>query len=186
MTLRDLLVKYNINTNPKFILDLWREPQRHYHNIGHLQDLLDMLHFNSKMYSQDTYELLLLVAYFHDIIYDPTKNNNEEESANLFLNLCKDKKNPNIQLVYSAILDTKNHENNSWLSTIFNEYDLDILNRDYEELLKWENGIYNEYKYVGDESYKKHRLMFLTQILDKKIMNTENILKLIDYVKEKY
>jgi len=84
------------------------------------------------------------------------------------------------------ILDTKTHESNTLLSESFNNYDMNIVERDFEQLLAWENGIYEEYKGFGDEMYKEGRLKFLESLMDKYTHNTENLLKLVDWVKENY
>ena len=80
------------------------------------------------------------------------------------------------------ILDTKTHQATTNLSESFNHYDMSIVERDFDQLLEWENGISEEYKSYG-EQYKEGRLKFLESLLDKYPNNTENLLKLIDYVK---
>ena len=61
---------------------------------------------------------------------------------------------------------------------------MDILNRDYNSLLVWEKGIYEEYKCY--ENYKQGRLLFLNECLDKFPLNQENLLELIKYVGSNY
>jgi predicted metal-dependent HD superfamily phosphohydrolase len=87
--------------------------------------------------------------------------------------------------ISKMILDTKTHVATTNLSESFNQYDMNIVERDFDQLLEWENGIFNEYKAYGD-LYKDGRLKFLESLLDKYPNNTENLLKLIDWVKEKY
>ena len=67
----------------------------------------------------------------------------------------------------------------------FNQLDMSIVERDFNKLLEWENGIHEEYKAYGD-MYKMGRLQFLESLLDKYPHNTENLLKLIDWVKTNY
>ena len=57
--------------------------------------------------------------------------------------------------------------------------------QDFDQLLEWENGIHEEYKAYG-EAYKEGRLKFLESLLDKYPHNTENLLKLVDWVKTNY
>ena len=87
--------------------------------------------------------------------------------------------------ISKMILDTKTHEATTNLSESFNYYDMNIVERDFDQLLEWENGIFNEYKAYGD-LYKDGRLKFLESLLDKYPNNTENLLKLVDWVKENY
>jgi predicted metal-dependent HD superfamily phosphohydrolase len=83
------------------------------------------------------------------------------------------------------ILDTKTHEATTNLSESFNYYDMSIVERDFDQLLEWENGIHEEFKAYG-EAYKEGRLKFLESILDKYPHNTENLLKLVEWVKNNY
>ena len=83
------------------------------------------------------------------------------------------------------ILDTKTHKANIPLSETFNKFDMSIVERDFNQLLEWEKGIHEEYKAYGD-LYKDGRLKFLESLLDKYPNNTENLLKLVDWVKKNY
>jgi hypothetical protein len=82
------------------------------------------------------------------------------------------------------ILDTKTHTATTPLSEKFNQLDMSIVESDFEKLIDWEEGISEEFKEYGD-SYKEGRLKFLESLLDKYPNNTENLLKLIDFVKSK-
>ena len=48
-------------------------------------------------YSEKEYEKLIIASLFHDCVYDPMKNDNEEKSAQFFENCCQDKTNLDIQ-----------------------------------------------------------------------------------------
>ena len=123
---------------------------------------------------------------FHDCIYDVTNRDNEEKSAEFFLNCCLNKDDVNIIDVYKMILDTKSHKSNNSLSNDFINYDMNIVERDFSALLEWENGIYGEFQIFGNEIYKEHRLKFLESLLDIYPENFENLSKLIECVKENY
>jgi hypothetical protein len=62
---------------------------------------------------------------------------------------------------------------------------MSIVERDFDQLLEWENGIAEEFKAYG-ELYKDGRLKFLESLLDKYPHNTENLLKLVEWVKNNY
>jgi predicted metal-dependent HD superfamily phosphohydrolase len=99
---------------------------------------------------------------------------------------AKDRSNPMIQKINQAILDTKSHIASNELSVIFNDLDMDVFNRSYSGLLKWENGVYNEYKAVGNDKYREGRVQFLQSQLDNYPKNRKNLLRLIDYVNNEY
>jgi pantetheine-phosphate adenylyltransferase len=185
MNLQELLNKWNIKCDINTLLSMWNESHRHYHTLNHLNDLIDQINESKSKYSQKEYEKLLIAALFHDCVYDPMKQDNEEKSAQFFMECCQDKTNPDLLDINKMILDTKTHQATTKLSESFNYYDMNIVERDFDQLLEWENGIFNEYKAYG-ELYKEGRLKFLESLLDKYPNNTENLLKLVDWVKENY
>ena len=182
--MQELLDKWNIKLNYNILLSMWNESHRAYHNQNHLLDLINQINENkSKFESHKDYEKMVLCALFHDCVYDPMRNDNEEKSAEFFVNCCQEK-NQDILDIKKMILDTKTHESTTPLSEKFNLLDMNIVERDFDQLLEWENGIEFEYKAYG-EMYKMGRLQFLESLLDKYPHNTENLLKLINVVKNK-
>lgn len=186
MDLQELLNKWNIKCDINTLLSMWNESHRSYHTLNHLNDLIDQINENKSSFSQKEYEKLLITSLFHDCVYDPKASDNEEKSADFFMECAINKGNPDILEIKQMILDTKTHESNTTLSEAFNNYDMNIVERDFDQLLRWENGIYEEYKVFGPDLYKKGRLKFLESIMDKYPNNTENLLKLVDWVKENY
>lgn len=185
MDLQQLLNKWNIKCDINTLLSMWNESHRHYHNLNHLNDLLIMINESKSKYSEKEYEKLILTSLFHDCIYDPMKPDNEEKSADFLMECAMDKKNPDILEVKQMILDTKTHKPNTKLSESFINYDMNIVEGNFEDLLEWEKNISEEFKEYGDD-YKEGRLKFLESLLDKYPNNTENLLKLVDWVKENY
>ncbi len=183
--MQELLDKWNIKLDYNVLLAMWNESHRAYHTQSHLLDLIEQINESKTQYqSQKDYEKMILCALFHDCVYDPMRNDNEEKSAEFFMNCCQEK-NQDILDIKQMILDTKTHEATTPLSEKFNELDMNIVERDFNQLLEWEKGIREEYKAYGD-MYKMGRIQFLESLLDKYPHNTENLLKLIDYVKENY
>ena len=84
------------------------------------------------------------------------------------------------------ILDTKTHQPQTTLSEKFCKYDMSIVERGFDQLLQWEQGIYEEYKSYGNDMYKQGRISFLDKLLDKYPNNTDNLLKLIEHVRSNY
>jgi len=183
-----LLDKYKIKVNVNMLFDMWNESHRHFHTLDHLNDIIDQIYenYSGGKIDEKQKEKLLLTALFHDIVYEPTKQDNEERSAEFFMNLCEDKSNKDILEIRDAILDTKTHASQTPLAETFNKFDMNVIERDFESLLKWEVGIHEEYKSYGNEAYKAGRLHFLESLLDKYPNNTENLLRLIDWVKTNY
>lgn len=188
MNVQAILDKYHIDTHISFLHDRWKEPHRVYHDISHLEDLLEQINkaHESKEIDEKQMEKLVLIAYFHDIVYEPLQNNNEELSAAYFEDACRDCTNKEIIQIKEAILATKTHEDVSEISAIFNRMDMDIVTRGYDEMLEWEKGIYEEFDFYGPSNYKAKRLERLNPLPEKYPENKENLEKLIQWVKENY
>ena len=170
--MQELLDKWSIKLDYNTLLSMWNESHRSYHTQNHLLDLIDQINESKNQFeSNKDYEKMVLCALFHDCIYDPMKNDNEEKSADFFINCCQEKNNPDILDIKQMILDTKTHEATTPLSEKFNQMDMSIVERDFNQLLEWEKGIREEYKAYGD-MYKMGRLQFLESLLDKYPHNT--------------
>ena len=183
MDLQQLLEKWNIKCDINTVLSMWNESHRSYHNLNHLNDLISQINENKSNFSEKEYEKLMLTAVFHDVVYDPASQTNEEDSAKFLMECAVDKNNKDILDVRKMILDTKTHESTTNLSESFNNYDMNIVERDFDQLLDWEKGISEEFSVYPKAQYKEGRLKFLESLLDKYPNNTENILQLIDHVK---
>ena len=122
--MQELLDKWNIKLNYNILLSMWNESHRAYHNQNHLLDLINQINENkSKFESHKDYEKMVLCALFHDCVYDPMSNDNEEKSAEFFVNCCQEK-NQDILDIKQMILDTKTHESTTPLSEEFNHIGL--------------------------------------------------------------
>jgi pantetheine-phosphate adenylyltransferase len=184
MDLQELLNKWEIKCDIKILLSKWNESNRYYHNLNHLNDLIDQINEKKSTLSRKQYEKLIITSLFHDIIYEPINSDNEEKSAKFFIDCCINKSDPDILEIYNTILDTKNHKPSNNLSEIFIGLDMSIVEKDFNKLLEWERGIREEFKNM--ENYKYNRLKFLESLLDKYPNNTENLLRLIEWVKCNY
>jgi predicted metal-dependent HD superfamily phosphohydrolase len=179
-----LLDKWNLRIGFDTLLGMWNESHRGYHNLNHLNDLIGQINEDKSKYSEKEYEKLIITSLFHDCVYDPMRSDNEEKSSEFFIGCVVDKSNSDVLEVKQMILDTKTHQDTTSLSESFNRYDMSIVERDFDQLMKWEDGIRFEFEPVyGYAAYKIGRLQFLDKILDKYPNNTENLLKLIDFIR---
>lgn len=184
MNIQQLLYDWRIKADVNILLSMWNENQRHYHNLDHLNELIDKIDEKRDSLTEKEYEKLVLTALFHDIVYDPCKRDNEEKSADFFMSMCEDKSNKDILEIKQAILDTKSHKPQSKVSNIFCDLDMSIVESNFDKLLEWEKGIESEYiPCFGKEAYKEGRLKFLESLLDKYNHNAGNLLELIEVVK---
>jgi pantetheine-phosphate adenylyltransferase len=159
----------------KEIVNRYSEPQRFYHTLDHIIDVLNELR-NSDLLKHDE---LFLAALFHDIIYNPQSNTNEEDSAAFFLNEAKSSQLTTEQKehIKQLILDTKHHKPTVKFSEEFIKADLAILNSSFDKLIKYEKQIFKEFQFVDYKEYKIKRIEVL-----KHFNANGNLNHLIDYV----
>ena len=97
INIQKILNFFDINDTVENIIEHWNEPQRSYHSLNHLKDLLEMIKKlkipsnpkdfdpqNPRLINNHLFYLLVLTAIYHDIIYDPKLKDNEEKSAEYF------------------------------------------------------------------------------------------------------
>lgn len=195
---QELADKYSLpQSESKQIFDeiqkAYNQKHRHYHNLHHIIDLLSQAKAYQK-YIKDL-DSIYLAIFFHDIVYDASKENNEEKSA-LFAEKMLGKmrvEQSQIEKVSKYILATKRH-----LPTpeepdlqFFLDADLSILASDSARYEQYASQIRKEYSIYPDFLYKSGRKKALLSFLererifyfygqDKEKMARENIEKEID------
>ena len=157
------------------VINAYDEPHRFYHTLEHIEDVLKQLHDVDLL----KHDELFLAAVFHDIVYNPQSNTNEEDSAEFFLKSSKSSSLTGEQKehIKQLILDTKHHKPSVKFSEEFIKADLAILNSSFDKLIKYEKQIFKEFQFVDYKTYKVKRIEVL------KHFNTNgNLNHLIDYV----
>ncbi|MEK7433509.1 MAG: hypothetical protein AABZ74_10280 [Cyanobacteriota bacterium] len=170
-TFTELLLKYTDNQN--LITSLWFEieknyskKKRYYHNLSHLENLMNELDFfKEKIEDLDT---LLFSIYYHDIIYNVLKKDNEEKSALLavknleLINFPNDK----IEKCKNNILATKSHQvSDEYETNFFTDLDLSILGQEWDIYLQYSIKIRKEYSIYPDILYIPGRKKILNSFL---------------------
>ena len=142
----------------------YTESHRYYHNLHHLEYLLQQLVLVKEHISD--WDTMLFSLYYHDIIYDPAKNDNEEQSAELAaarlrsLGLKEDK-------VVSQILATKGHAVSADHDTnLFTDADLSVLGERWNEYKNYADKIRKEYAIYPDLVYNPGRKKVLKHFMD--------------------
>lgn len=181
---KTLISTYFSETVYQDIVKKWCGEYRYYHNTEHLNFIISKLEELTNI-TEKEFGILLLVAFFHDVIYIPDLNNNEEQSIEYFNNVASkyDIINDETKIIISnIIMDTKlkKRPTNS-LSAIFWDIDNSITQGSFSELLKWEEKIFKEFQYISYDKYKIGRIDFLKTING----NDDNINDLIEYVKNR-
>ena len=143
----------------KQISTAYAEKQRHYHTMEHIQSMIAEIDNNSD--SSLDKNALLFATWFHDIVYDPTKSGNEEQSAKIAVQVLNRLHVPTetIQLVEELILATANHTKAKSTKELnfFLDCDLKILGLDANSYSQYAANIRKEYKHVLSFIYNRER-----------------------------
>lgn len=168
-----LLIKYTQDTNYietacDKILSHYTSHARHYHNEFHILKML-----NSAEYFRDfgvNFDQILFAVWFHDVIYNPLKTNNEEKSAKFASQILKKIEYADAAMVSDMILRTKNHfyraPNESPELKVLLDLDLETMGSKPETYLINTSNIRKEYHIYPDSIFKKGRTHVLKQFLD--------------------
>lgn len=174
-------------TQVEVVAKHWQSPHRFYHNEEHLEFLIQEI---EKLYAlqsidENARNVLLITAFFHDVIYEPLANDNEEQSAKLLESMVTTRYQE-AQIAQEIILDTKTHEPQSQLSELFCSLDMFVVeNSNFYEMLDWEHKIFKEFQMIDYQFYKQGRLKLLKKFAKKYPKNGHNLTNLITYVEQR-
>lgn len=140
-------------------------PERHYHNLRHLDHLVGEL--ESAREGISDWNLLMLAAAFHDVVYDTARQDNEEASAARAIDELRRFLIPTrLQKLEEIILATKHHEHAAEADTdLFCDADLAILGASPERYDLYAAQIRQEYIRYPDELYHPGRAAVLQKLL---------------------
>jgi len=164
--------------SPKQINRLWQnivtrygEPQRAYHTLDHIEQLL--VQFESIKHHLSEPHIIALALYYHDVIYDPTCSDNELKSAEFATDTLSSYLNTKqCQQIYALIMMTANHQIDTLVdSDKYNDaaylldMDLSILGAPWSAYEQYAKAIRQEYTHVADDSYRDGRTAVLQGLL---------------------
>lgn len=144
------------------LTDLYQEEHRAYHNLEHIVSIFKYARKNKIELSKAQ----VMAIWFHDAIYDPQAQDNEEKSAQLAEELLGSDY-PDLALIKSIILDTKKHEASTPESEIVLDLDLVILGLYFKEYGEYSRQIRQEYSFVPVETYVEKRREILTKMVER-------------------
>jgi len=145
----------------------YSEKSRFYHNFSHVKALLKLFEsFDNKIQEP---KAIKFAIWFHDVIYETRKSDNEAESARLASEMLR-KLNVNdktIELVKDLILATKDHSGKSlsYDAKLFLDMDLAILGMSEEIYKEYSQAIRQEYAWVSESIYRRGRKKVLKSFI---------------------
>jgi predicted metal-dependent HD superfamily phosphohydrolase len=168
----DLLLKLNADLQYsekifQAVINAYCNPARHYHNLEHIQQILQAI--EEVKYLSNCPNIISLSAWFHDYVYCPERQDNEEKSAEYAkINLNKLKiSNQIIEAVKQIIISTKTHYPllDNIDNLIFLDADLSILGTSPERYWRYAQAIRQEYHWLSDRDYQQGRTKVLNNFL---------------------
>ena len=162
---------HNFTKNNKLIKILWKKIElsysnenRYYHTLSHLED------FYTEIYPFQLTPIIEFSIFYHDIIYDIKRKDNEKQSALLAQKHLRQLNVPKelIKQVYTLIIETKNHQTISSENALFLDADLSILGSELKIYKLYIQNIRKEYSYYSNKVYEKGRREVLMNLLKKK------------------
>jgi predicted metal-dependent HD superfamily phosphohydrolase len=149
-------------------LEAYFDPTRFYHGWGHIQEVLGLM---SVTLSEDSNFPALCAAAFHDAVYDVSREDNEERSADLFMGTVTSGLTEAQRLeVRDAILCTRDHiASGGPLSERLCAADMyPLLEGGLGRLFDDERSIFKEYQRYPVEAYAAERSQFLREVAGRK------------------
>jgi predicted metal-dependent HD superfamily phosphohydrolase len=160
-------------SDAKLIDKLWKEIDtryaergRRYHNLIHLENLHRELTEVRAIIKQ--WDVMMLSLFYHDIIYNTLRQDNEEKSAAFASERLRSLNvpDPKIELCHSQILATKGHTISDNADTnLFTDADLSILGKDGSSYQKYAAQIRKEYAIYPSLIYNRGRKKVLNHFL---------------------
>lgn len=167
----NLLTKYT--DNKSLINELWIEiekhygdKKRHYHTLQHLDNLLNQL--TEVKGELIHWETILFTLYYHDIIYNPLKSDNEGKSAEFAERRMTQISVPTemIKRCKAQILATKTHVKSADSDTnYFTDADLSVLGETWEVYTHYYKAVRKEYSIYPEFIYNPGRKKVLNHFL---------------------
>lgn len=153
------------------LLTAYRDPRRHYHDIGHIEAMLAGLQ-DCRALLHDA-EAVQLAIWFHDAVYDAAAPDNEERSADLARQvLAGQLEQERLRQVVMLILATRKHELAGDRSpreradmAYFLDLDLQILGAEATRFDAYEAAVRREYAHVPDAAWRIGRAAVLRRFM---------------------
>jgi predicted metal-dependent HD superfamily phosphohydrolase len=143
------------------LVTAYTAPGRHYHNLAHIEDCLGALARVENLSPLDR-EILSAAIWWHDVVYDATRANNEELSAQLAeQHVREDLRHEVGRLI--RLTRTHDVQPGDRLGAILISIDLSILGAEPARYDAYATAIRQEFIHVPERDYRAGRAKVLSQ-----------------------
>lgn len=149
------------------LLAAYAGPERGYHNLEHLEEVLDWVAHLPLDPSRR--RLLSIALFYHDVVYSTRRSDNERCSADRAQrDLAQHLSSTELDEVVALILDTTHgrpphNELGAWMVDV----DLAVLGSPWERFERYHQGVRREYSWVPWFLYRSKRRQVLKQFLQR-------------------
>lgn len=151
------------------LLARYREPGRHYHGIRHVRWVVR--HVTDLAWAADDTGAVIVAAFFHDAVYDPTRPDNEAASAQLADRALTELgwETPRRRHVVQMIEATTSHdvETADRDTQVLLAADLAVLAAEPSRYSDYANAVRREYGHIADDEWRSGRTAVLRSLLDR-------------------
>ncbi len=159
------------------VIARYSEPHRRYHTVEHVTAVVTRVseighhvwpHLGADAL-RDSLNDVLIAAWYHDVIYDPTQSDNEDRSAELaiqHLTTCAFD-HARISNIVDLILMTKGHRARTDQEAILADADLWTLGGPPDEYRLYGRLIRHEYAHVSEDDWIRGRSVAMRTFLDR-------------------
>lgn len=151
------------------LLAAWGQPARHYHGLEHLADCLARL--DEAPGSPAEHDVIAAALWFHDAVYDPRTEDNEERSAAWAMHALRTLGVPSevcAEVARLVLLTRHDSAPRDAAGRLLCDIDLSILGRPQAEFDQYDRQIRAEYAWVPDEAYRVGRRRVLQAFLERR------------------
>ena len=150
----------------------YNKPQRVYHSLQHIQQLFGQ--FDQVKDNLHEPHIIALAIYYHDVIYEPTRSDNELKSAEYAVeSLTGYLSAEQSQHIYALIMMTASHQIDKWSNerekysdaAYLLDMDLSVLGSSWSEYEHYAHAVRQEYTHVSDGDYRVGRMAVLKELL---------------------
>ncbi len=160
----------NIETFNKIVV-CYSEGHRHYHNIAHIDECIRQL--DTVKFGYQRMGEIELAIWFHDVIYNSYRKNNELKSA-MEAQFFLDKQTDDADLkkrVFDLIMSTKhNNKPENEEQALIMDVDVAILGSEENIYKAYCRNVRKEYRWVPYFWYRKKRIEILKYFLNQKTL----------------
>ena len=152
----------------QMLLDAYREPQRHYHTLDHIEQCLGMFdRCKSQASNEDALEL---AVWFHDVVFEPDRPDNERRSADLYLELTRGIQPDELRGLVERLIMATLHDGDSLQdhdARYMVDIDLSSFGLSWEAFLEDSRNLRLESAHLSDAEYYRKKKDFQACLLAK-------------------